>query len=190
MFERIKSFFGKWWGVFTIAVFIALEAVSMNWTSQGLALRNGPAMSFLLSNAGALGCSIYWLYLKSDEMGKALKGGAKTLMNLVVAFLGVFGIVFVAYCVMSFSAANRPEYVVEKNGMEMIAVVDDTEGIEVTYYEAKEGNFRGKDIIGKEYYGEGAFDPFETEEEEVAESGIFYDLKGNVIEQWGDKYAE
>lgn len=190
MFEKIKSFFKKWWGAFTIVLFVVLEIASMNWTNQELALRNGPAMSFLLSNAGALGFSLYWLYGKSNEMGKTLKGGAKTLMNFVAAALAVFGIISVAYAVMSFMTVNRPEYVVEKNGMEMIAVVDNTAGVEVTYYEAKEGNFRGMDIIGKEYYGEGMFDPFETEEEEVAESGIFYDLEGNVTEQWGDKYAE
>lgn len=190
MFEKIKSFFKKWWGAFTLVLFVGLEIASMNWTSQGLALRNGPAMAFLLTNAGALGFSAYWLYGKSIEMGKTLKGGAKTVMNLVGAILAMFGIVSVVYSAMSYMTVSRPEYVVEKDGAQMIATVSTSNGVEVYYYEAKEGNFRGVDIIGMEYYGEGTFDPFATEEEEVAESGIFYDLEGNVTEQWGDKYAE
>lgn len=190
MFEKIKGLLKKWWGVFTIALFVVLEVASMNWNNQELALRNGPAMSFLLSNAGALVLSLYWLYGKATEAGKKYKGGAKTLMNFAGACMIIFGAVSVVYGVMSYMTVSLPEHVVEKNGTEMIAVVNNSNGVEVSYYETREGNFRGMDIIGKEYYGEGTFDPFATEEEEVAESGIFYDAEGNVIEQWGDRYAE
>lgn len=186
----MKKFFKKWWGVMSLIAVFLLEYISGKWAVQEVALRNGPLVSYIFCSAGALALTLYWMMRNASDWSQKFKGFMKTFVMLVLSALGVVGAASLAFTIMSYSDATRPEYAVEKQDMKMIAIVDTSDGVNVYYYEDKGGNFRGVDILGKEYYGEGSFDPFATEEKETATSGIFYDLEGNVTEQWGDKYDE
>lgn len=186
----MKEFLKKWWGVMSLIVLFILEYISSKWSAQGLVLRNGPMISYIFCSAGVLALTLYWVLRNASNWSGKFKGAAKTLVMLVLSFLCILGIASFVMTLSSYSSAKNPEYAIEKNGTNMIAIVDTSDGTCVSYYEDKGGNFRGADLLGKEYYGTESFDPFATEEEEVAESGIFYDLEGNVTEQWGDKYTE
>lgn len=186
MKEKIK----KWWGILPLIVAIGLAMASSSWSSQGMALRNGPAVAYLFCDAGAIVLFLYWFIRFSSDWSKMLNGFAKNLMVLAGGVLAIFAIITGVYALISYANVNQPEYVVTKNGINMIASVDNSDGTYVYYYEDKGGNFRGAELLGEEYYGEEKFDPFETDDEETAESGIFYDLEGTVVEQWGDKYEE
>lgn len=77
----------------------------------------------------------------------------------------------------------KPEHVVEKNGIRMVACINGFLDTTVNYYEDKNIFFHGSKQVGYEYYGNGCFDPFKKD-------GIkrkplqydFYDLNGNLLE--------
>lgn len=183
----MKEFAKKWWGVLPILLWIGLQMVSFNWVNDGLALRNGPSIAFQYSYAGALGFSVYWIIKKTEHWrATKTKGFVPVIANVAMGLGVIFAVVTAVNVFLTYSNLKNPEYAVNKHGIDMIATVQGGTEVNVYYYEDKGGNFRGSELLGQEYYGEGDFDPFISEEEVEPISGIFYDLEGNVIEQWGD----
>ncbi|MDY5026336.1 MAG: hypothetical protein SPF19_07400 [Oliverpabstia sp.] len=77
----------------------------------------------------------------------------------------------------------HPEYVVERNGIRMVASVNSYLQEMVYYYEYKNAVFRGSEQIGWEDYGNGGGDPFQQEQEPVR--WFFEELDGNTVESGG-----
>ncbi len=80
----------------------------------------------------------------------------------------------------------KPEHVVERNGICMVASVNSFLQEMVYYYEYKNFLFRGAEKIGWEDYGNGGTDPLEQDGREP-KRWYFEDAVGNVIESSGEK---
>jgi len=80
----------------------------------------------------------------------------------------------------------KPEYVVERNGICMVASVNSFLQEKVYYYEYKNFLFRGAEQIGWEDYGNGGTDPLKQDGREP-KRWYFEDSGENVIESSGEK---
>lgn len=79
-------------------------------------------------------------------------------------------------------AMGTPEHVIERDGDMYLVRVFSWMDTDVTYYEYKNFLVQGRYPRLREYYGNGAVDPFDGEHNYPPKSTIYYDQNGNIIE--------
>lgn len=75
----------------------------------------------------------------------------------------------------------EPEHIIEKDNKKMVACVNSFLQVRVSYYDYVNLFVRGNKVRLYEDYGEGGYDPFETEEISSPKKCTYYDDNGNVI---------
>lgn len=95
---------------------------------------------------GKLSPAMYW-------MGNSVLLCVGLCLSWGMLKIGLLGLVF----------SHSPEYVVERDGQKMLAVVNSFLDVNVDYHMYKNAFFMGKDLCISEYYGSGGYDPFEED---------------------------
>ncbi|AZN42554.1 hypothetical protein [Paenibacillus albus] len=90
---------------------------------------------------------------------------------LLLLFFGAFGTIF----------STKPEHIVDRNGVKMVAVVTAWLDVDVDYYEHKNWLVHGKKVLISEWYGSGGYDPFTRESVPAPVRIIYYDENGKSI---------
>lgn len=104
------------------------------------------------------------------------KSGKMFLMVPMICILVLFCKIAFLYSVFICNS----EYIVERNGIKMVAQVESFINTGVCYYEYRDILFCGRKCIGSEFYGSGGFDPFKLGSDPM--TWWFEDLEGNLIE--------
>lgn len=171
------------WGCIPLALFLLCVAfVAVVQTTTGDTLRIVPRNLLICFGVGSLGTLMLWGNIKYDTSRKGadkrrshmVSMGIKTLSVSIFAVL-----IFASLFVMGFS--HRPEHLVIRNGVKMVASVNSFLDEQVYYYQYKNPFFYGKEL-GYEYYGSGGNDPLARTPKPDPIRWAFYDLDGNVIE--------
>ena len=175
----MKKVVNKYWGVIpfmTVAACGALVAVIEKVTDN--TFRILPRNILICLGIISIGILLIWL-------NACKKISAHRIFSVILKIIS--GILFGAVAlsglfVMGF--AYRPEHVVTKYGMKMVASVYSFLDEQVEYYEYKNWLFYGQNL-GYEYYRSGGNDPLAQNPKPDPIRFTFYDLDGNVIESKG-----
>lgn len=159
----------KYWGIIPILLFLIVRMLArLIGSLTDSVLRSIPQMILSWFGVMAIGILVFWI-------GKKLLWKDKDQVSIIMRILRI--ILSGIYCVMViltigigifFSVFRyRPEYVVERNGIRMVASVNSFLQEKVSYYEFKNIIFRGAEEVGWEDYGNGGSDPFQQGEEPI-----------------------
>lgn len=177
----------KYWGILPIGIVAVLQiCISIACELTDSSLRNIPQIIMLWLAMTAVLVFIYWicsLSFRQDGAKKAnrnrqVRGVFLIFYSFLICGAIIFGIVASVF-------KYRPEHVVKRNGIRMVASVHSFLQEKVYYYEYKNVLFHGAEQIGWEDYGNGGGDPLERGGREP-NRWYFEDLDGNVIER-GEK---
>ena len=183
-----RGYFMRWkkyLGALPFVIFLVLRfVVSLIEGFTETELRSVPKMVLLWGGIFSGLLSMFWMgsiFFKWNPIkkwkGAIVLKGILLLVSICIS-LGVMG------AGMFFSAFEyETEYVIERNGIHMVASVDSFLQEIVDYYEYKNAVFRGAEQIGWEDYGNGGGDPFKEGRE--PDRWFFKDLNGNVVESGG-----
>lgn len=175
----------KYWGVIPMIMFLAVKMLVVligGFTDS--VLRIIPQMILSCFGVISIYILVFWLgriflWRNREQPSLGIRIARKVLSVIycimIVGTMGI-GILFSMF-------SYHPEYVVERNGIRMVASVNSYLQEMVYYYEYKNAVFRGSEQIGWEDYGNGGGDPFQQEQEPVR--WFFEDLDGNTIESGG-----
>lgn len=175
----MKKTVNKFWGVIpfiTVAVCGVLVTVIEKVTDN--TFRILPRNILICLGIMSIGILLLWINTR-----KKTKNHSIFSVILKIIFGILLGIVVLSgLFVMGF--AYRPEHVVTKYGIKMVASVHSFLDEQVEYYEYKNWFFYGQKL-GYEYYGNGGNDPLVQSPKPDPIRFTFYDLDGNVIESKG-----
>lgn len=177
--KRIKTF----WGCIPFAVFLlCFSLVAIVQAAPGNTLRILPRNILICFGVGCFGILLLWgNIIFSTFCGKK----DKTVLRMISVLAKVLSasvfivLVFASIFVMGYS--HRPEHIVTRNGMKMVASVNSFLDEQVYYYQYKNWFFYGKEL-GYEYYGSGGNNPLAQTPARTPLEWRFYDLEGNLIE--------
>lgn len=175
----------KYWGVIPMIIFLAVKMLVIligGFTDS--VLRIIPQMILSCFGVISIYILVFWLdriflWHNREHPSLGIRIARKVLS--VIYCIMVVGTMGIGMLFSMFS--YHPEYVVERNGIRMVASVNSYLQEMVYYYEYKNAVFRGSEQIGWEDYGNGGGDPFQQEQEPVR--WFFKDLDGNTIESGG-----
>lgn len=175
----------KYWGVIPMIIFLAVKMLVIligGFTDS--VLRIVPQMILSCFGVISIYILVFWLdriflWHNREHPSLGIRIARKVLS--VIYCIMVVGTMGIGMLFSMFS--YHPEYVVERNGIRMVASVNSYLQGMVYYYEYKNAVFRGSEQIGWEDYGNGGGDPFQQEQEPVR--WFFKDLDGNTIESGG-----
>lgn len=100
---------------------------------------------------------------------------------------GITVVTIIAICTYLFASVIgsilfiEPEHIIEKDNKKMVACVNSFLQVRVSYYDYINLFVRGNKLRLYEDYGEGGYDPFETEEISSPKESTYYDDNGNPI---------
>lgn len=148
---------------------------------NGYILRSIPQIILACFGICSIGIFLLWGNWKYAAYQKTKKGFSRVIGSLFAGVSIVFfgGIVVAGLWIMGFS--YRPEHVVVRNDIKMVASVNSFLDEMVYYYQYKNVFFYGKEL-GYEYYGSGGNDPLVQTPAPTPVRWVFYDLDGNIIE--------
>lgn len=184
MKKIIKSF----WGCVPFAVFLlCLSLVAIVQAIPDNTLRSLPRNILICFGVGSFGILLLWVNIKFSTFCEKADNTILRIISMLAKMLSVFVLavlVLVSIFVMGFS--YRPEHIVTRNGIKMVASVNSFLDETVYYHQYKNWLFYGKQL-GYEYYGSGGNDPLAQTPERVPVEWCFYDLEGNLIETGSNK---
>lgn len=171
----------KYWGVIPIVVFLTGKIiVKLIGAFTDSVLRSVPQMILSCFGVISIYILVFWIgrffWRNREQLSTSIRIVQKVL--IVIYCVMIVGTVGMGLFFSVFS--YHPEYVVERNGIRMVASVDSYLQEIVYYYEYKNAVFRGTVQIGWEDYGNGGGDPFQQEQKPVR--WFFEDANGNTIE--------
>ncbi len=175
----------KYWGVIPVIVFLVVKIIAaLIGGFMDAVLRNVPQMIMSFFGAISIYILVFWtgrilLWQNKENPSLRIRIARKVLSAVYCAAVVVTMGIGMFFSMFSY----HPEYVVERNGIRMVANVNSYLQEMVYYYEYKNVVFRGSEQIGWEDYGNGGGDPFQKEQEPV--KWLFKDLDGNIIESGG-----
>ncbi len=173
--RRNRSFwviYARGWGVIPIFVYIILELLVL-FIGKGTdaVLRSMPRI--LLSWFGIVSALILIFWLGRQFLWKWVRQVSEAILILRVVLCTFYGIIIALTLLLGLlgtAFGHHPEYITERNGVVMVASVHSFLQTTVDYYEYKNPLFRGKELLGWEDYGNGAFDPFQSSRKPVRSS--------------------
>ena len=175
----------KYWGVIPMIIFLAVKMLVIligGFTDS--VLRIIPQMILSCFGVISIYILVFWLgriflWHNREHPSLGIRIARKVLS--VIYCIMVVGTMGIGMLFSMFS--YHPEYVVERNGIRMVASVNSYLQEMVYYYEYKNAVFRGSEQIRWEDYGNGGGDPFQQEQEPVR--WFFEELDGNTVESGG-----
>ena len=175
----------KYWGIFPLVVFLVLQlSILVIGCLTESSLRSIPELVLFWFGILSVLVFTFWLGCMLFNWNRIRK--LKGFMVLRGVFLAVFILLLIGtmYLGMIISAFKyRPEHIVERNWILMVASVNSFLQKMVYYYEYKNLLFHGTEQIGWEDYGNGSGDPLERGE--APGRWFFEDSDGNKIENGG-----
>lgn len=175
----MKKAVNKFWGVLpfmTIIVCGVLVVVIEKVTDN--TFRIFPRNILICLGIISFGILLVWLNTRRKiSVHRIFSAILKIISGILLGAVALSGLF-----VMGF--AYRPEHVVTKYGIKMVASVHSFLDEQVEYYEYKNWFFYGQNL-GYEYYGSGGNDPLAQNPKPDPIRFTFYDLDGNVIESKG-----
>lgn len=175
---------GRLWGILPVGVVSLCIAAVLIWqAAAGAALRSVPRQILYWSLLLSVFLLFLWALLRLYQRIRTRGGVLRVVYGVFCAVLALGAVVSVPFLLFIGAFSYTPEHVVERDGITMVACVQSWLDTHVTYYPYQNILFRGADSCGYAYYGNGSFDPFETDSE--PKSWAFYDLNGNLIERGG-----
>lgn len=166
--EKVIEYLKKYrlflpFGIYLILQFLTLRVEKITFS----VLRSIPQI--LLSWFGIL--SVLLLFLGLGKM--FCEWGCKRQLRIFsivkkiwYVLVGIFGVGVILIALFFSVFQYRPEHIVVRNGVRMVASVNSFLQETVYYYEYKNIFFRGSEIIDYEDYGNGGRDPLEDENRE------------------------
>ena len=177
--KRVKLF----WGVVPFAFFLlCMAVVAVVQKVTGDTLRMVPREILLCLGTASFGFLMLWGNIRFQLCWKGMDQRVFRMASMLLKALSVIVFVVLSFVSLFFIGySHRPEHIVTKNGIKMVASVNSFLDEQVYYYQYRNCFFYGKEL-GYEYYGSGGRDPFaQTPQPEPAE-WVFYDLDGTVID--------
>ncbi|KNF08991.1 hypothetical protein CLPU_4c00370 [Gottschalkia purinilytica] len=101
-----------------------------------------------------------------------------SLSPLLCVIISIYVFFISLYILVS---SYDPEHLIIKDNKKMIAVVNSFFSVNVYYHSYHNLFVMGKPVLTEEYYGEGGYDPFDTEYGHDPQKTIYFDEKGNRI---------
>lgn len=176
---KLKSF----WGCVPLAFFfLCIAFVAVVQTVTGDTLRTVPQNILICFGTGSFGILMLWGNMRFDLQRKGTGQRIFCMLSMLIKMLSVFAFALLSFFsifIMGFS--YKPEHIVTKNGIKMIARATSFSDEQVYYYQYRNIFFYGKQL-GYEYYGSGSRDPLAQTPLSEPVQWIFYDLDGNVID--------
>ena len=166
----------KFWGVlpFIMIVFCGILVTAIEKVTDNT-FRILPRNILICLGIICFGVLLLWLNTR-----KKIKMSDHRIFSLILKITSVFlFVVITLICLFVMGFSHRPEHIVTKNGVKMVASVNSYEY--VNYYEYKNIFFYGQNL-GYEYYGSGGNDPLAQKPKPDPIRWTFYDLNGNVID--------
>lgn len=166
----------KFWGVlpFIMIVFCGILVTAIEKVTDNT-FRILPHNILICLGIICFGVLLLWLNTR-----KKIKMSDHRIFSLILKITSVFlFVVITLICLFVMGFSHRPEHIVTKNGVKMVASVNSYEY--VNYYEYKNIFFYGQNL-GYEYYGSGGNDPLAQKPKPDPIRWTFYDLNGNVID--------
>lgn len=174
----------SYWGCVPLAVF--LVCVLLVFAAKGLAgssLREAPRN--ILGGFGIVSIGGFLVWVNAWYKDYRRRHGYPVHRRMTALVKGVSIAVFVFVILTEIGAqgfGHRPEHVVEKHGMKMVAVVSSFLDETVNYYEYQNALFYGKQL-GYEWYGSGGGDPLARDPVPEPIKWKFYDYAGALIDE-------
>lgn len=176
---------GRLWGILPVgAVLLCIAAVLIWQAAAGAALRSIPLQILYWSLLLSVFILFLWAILRLYQWIRTKGGVLRVIYGVFCVVLALGAVVAVPFLLFVGAFSYTPEHVVERDGIKMVACVQSWLDTYVTYYPYQNILFRGAASCGYAYYGNGCFDPFETDSE--PKCWAFYDLDGNLIERGGE----
>lgn len=169
--------------VFLICVLIVLATQGV----AGSSLRGVPRC--ILGSFGCISIGVFLVWINARYKDYMRKRGHPSRRSVTTLAKGISIALFI-YIVLAEIVVqgfgHKPEHVVEKHGMKMVAVVNSFLDETVYYYEYQNALFYGKQL-GFEWYGNGGGDPLTREPAPEPISWWFCDKEGVLISQSPDE---
>lgn len=169
----------KYWGMIPFTIFLFLQLCIMLIESlTESTLRSKPKL--VLFWVALISCLILILWIGSIFFRRHRMRSHLVLKNIMLTIYIVFAAAMMCIGIFISAFMYKPEHVIKRDGIRMVANVNSFLQETVYYYEYKNFLFRGAEQIGWEDYGNGGGDPFEQERE--PERWYFKETDGNAIE--------
>lgn len=161
--EKVMVYIKKYWlflpfGIYLILQFLALGVGKLTNST----LRSIPKLFLFWMAVITFMLLLLGISREVFKWGcrKGLKGFPmiKTIWYVILG-IAACGVIYIGFVISAFM--YKPEHIVVRNGVRMVASVNSFLQEEVSYYEYKNIFFRGSEIIGYEDYGNGGRDPLE-----------------------------
>lgn len=173
----------KYWGIIPFCFYLILQMAVLAYEKiTSTVLRNVPEMFMFWFATLSVLLLVFWIGCKILEIHKIKKWKGHKILRFILSTLYIV-LVTATMGIGLFASAfsNNPEYVIERNGIRMVASVNSFLQEMVYYYEYKNLLFRGEKQIGWEDYGNGGRDPIEQSQKPLR--WYFEDLNGNVVDR-------
>jgi hypothetical protein len=121
------------------------------------------------------------IILYSAAKKATIKLPIRFLAGLGTVFVSASIIIFLLYGFVAFAFRHKPEYIIEKDGKQMVAYVDSFLQVNVNYYDYVNPFVRGDQIKINEYYGKGGYDPFKLDKMPPVIRSTYYEKKRDKI---------
>lgn len=169
----------KYWGMIPFTIFLILQLCTMLIESLTESmLRSKPKL--VLFWFAFISCLLLILWIGSMFFRRRSMKNCLVLKNIMITIYIVLATVVMYVGIFISAFMYKPEHVIERDGIRMVANVNSFLQEMVYYYEYKNFLFCGAEQIGWEDYGNGGGDPFEQERQ--PERWYFEETDGNVIE--------
>lgn len=179
MKQTLKLF----WGCIPLGIFVfCVVIVVFIEKTTSCTLRSIPREVLMGIGGGSTGVFLLWGNIRytffkksSDKYVYRIIAMSMRVFSIAIFSILVFAILFLA------GFAHRPEHIITKNNIKMVASVNCFLDEIVYYYQYKNPFFYGKEL-GYEYYGSGGGDPLAQSPQPEPVQWYFYDLDGTLIE--------
>lgn len=178
----MKKIIKSCWGCVPFAIFLlCIFLVAIVQTTSDNTLRILPRNLLICFGIGSLGILLLWGNLKFSAFCEYIDKTVLRFISALAKALSIFGFaLLVLISLFYMGLSHRPEHIVTRNGIKMVASVNSFLDVKVYYYQYKNWLFYGRQL-GHEYYGSGGYDPFLETSAEPPIEWCFYDLEGNII---------